>query len=407
MDIINVTDNGIQTTTRNSILQELITEFKAIYGENAYIAEGTEDYNMLLTLADALSDMGQTAVSVSNGLNLTTATGFQLDNLATIFYNNVNRSSATYSTVSVTITGTANTTIRNGQIKDELGGIWNLPTPITIPASGSITVTATHNEAGAYYITAGQISGFNSIVTPVAGWTNVTNTSASTVGQEVESDAQFRYRLAIASQANSKSVAGSLVSNLLSLDNVYNARLWENDTSDTLDYSLVSLTGISAHSICVAVYGEQDDDTIAETIYNYKGTGVGTYAPSDGTGSTSVTITNDLEVSQTINFVKAVANEIPITINLLNISTTSTTLDTVTQEAIQDALIEYMQDQNIGATLYASALYTTISTAITNSIGANVYNIQSVYFNTSDTTLQNTYYQKPTTQASDITINLT
>ena len=399
MPLIQITEQGLQATNRNAILQYLIDQFKSIYGNDAYVEVGTEDYNMLSALADMFNDMGMVAVDVSQGFNLQTATGVQLDNIATIFYNTVNRNPASHSTVTVQITGTAGTTIVNGQVRDQMGGVWNLETPIVIGQDGTIDALATYSQAGAYYISANQISGANSILTPVAGWTNVSNPAGSTVGSNVENDASFRYRLAVKAQGQSLTVLNSLYSNLTSIPNLPYAMIWENDTSGNLSYSNVSLSDIPSHSLCISVYGDftsVSDQTIAETIYKYKGSGVGTYAPTSGTGSTSYVITNELGTPQTINFVKAVSSAIPVNVILQKLSTTSPDVTDELETAIQTAIANYIQDEEIGSLVYASALYLPVSEAINNVVGTSVYNITEINFGSSSTlTVQNTYYQKP------------
>lgn len=398
MPLIQVTEQGLQATNRSAILQYLIEQFKTIYGDDAYVEVGTEDYNMLSALADMFNDMGMVAVDVSQGFNLQTATGFQLDNIATIFYNTVNRNPATYSTVTVQISGTAGTTIVNGQVRDQMGGIWNLESPITIGSGGTVDALATYSQSGAYYISANQISGANSILTPVAGWTNVSNAQGSSVGSNVENDASFRYRLALKAQGQSLTVLESLYSNLSSIANLPYVMIWENDTSGTLSYSNVSLSDIPSHSLCISVYGDftsVTDQTIAEAIYAYKGSGVGTYAPTSGTGSTSYTITNALGTPQVINFVKAVSNAIPVNVVLQKLSTTSPDVSDELETAISTAIQNYIQDEEIGSLVYASSLYLPVSEAINEIVGTSVYNITEINFGTSTTTVQNTYYQKP------------
>lgn len=398
MPLIQVTEQGLQATNRSAILQYLIEQFKTIYGDDAYVEVGTEDYNMLSALADMFNDMGMVAVDVSQGFNLQTATGFQLDNIATIFYNTVNRNPATYSTVTVQISGTAGTTIVNGQVRDQMGGIWNLESPITIGSGGTVDALATYSQSGAYYISANQISGANSILTPVAGWANVSNAQGSSVGSNVENDASFRYRLALKAQGQSLTVLESLYSNLSSVANLPYVMIWENDTSGTLSYSNVSLSDIPSHSLCISVYGDftsVTDQTIAEAIYAYKGSGVGTYAPTSGTGSTSYTITNALGTPQVINFVKAVSNAIPVNVVLQKLSTTSPDVSDELETAISTAIQNYIQDEEIGSLVYASSLYLPVSEAINEIVGTSVYNITEINFGTSTTTVQNTYYQKP------------
>lgn len=399
MPLIEIVNGDILATNRDNILNYLISQFKIIYGDNAYVEVGSIDYNMLSALADIFNDMGMVAVSVSQGYNLQTATGTQLDNLSTIFYNTITRNSATYSQVTVQVTGTPGTTIVNGQVRDVTGGIWNLQSPITIGTSGTVNALATYIEPGPYYIQVNQINGYNSILTPVAGWTNVTNYQASTVGTNVENDASFRYRLAIKAQGQSLTTFNSLYTNLTSIDNLPYAAIWENDTAGTLSYSDVSLSNIPSHSLCISVYGnfnEVSDIDIAQAIYNYKASGVGTYAPSGGTGSTSVNIPSQIGTTQTINFVKAVSNAIPVNIVLQKLSSISPDVSDELIDGITDALGDYLQYQDIGSLIYASALYLPISEAINEIVGAGVYNITSVNLGSSSTlTVQNTYYQKP------------
>lgn len=427
MPLITFTENGIETGTRNDILNYLINQFKGIYGGNVYIQEGTEDYNMLLLLADLFNDMGMTATSVSNAFNLTSANGFQLDNLASIFYNRINRNPATSSTVNVVITGTPNTTIVNGQVQDISGIVWNLPSSVTIGNNGQVTVTATCSQTGPYLIQANQITGYNSIVTPVAGWTNVNNPSASTVGQDVESDAAFRYRLAVMAQGNAKSTMQTLASNLLNLKDtqtntgVYNVQIWENDTSSTISYSTVGLSNIPSHSLAISVYGNISADSsssdvtqemVGQIIYNYKSSGVGTYAPSGGTGATSVNVENELGVQQQINFTQAEENIISVAVTLNAISTSAPTdlsgSDTETQ--IQNDINTFIQNMNIGSLIYANSLYSVVASAITNTLGSNIFNIQSIHLsstgNDNVSQIQNLYYQKPVTPPANVTITI-
>lgn len=406
MAIINVTNNGIQTTNRDSIFQYLIQQFKTIFGDNVYIAEGTEDYNMLSVLADLFNDMGMVAVSVSQGLNLQTATGTQLDNISTIFYNTISRYPATYSTVSVTISGTPNVTIANGQIRDNLGGIWNLPSIVTIPSGGTINVTATYSQTGSYFISAGQINGFNSIVTPVAGWTNVTNSTDAVLGNDVETDAHFRYRLAVKAQGQALTTIETLSANLSSNENLPYNMIWENDTSSPVNFTDVGLSNVDAHSIVVSVYGTLADNEVAQIIYNYKGTGVGTFAPSGGTGTSSYNIINAFGTPQTIYFVRAEEDIVSVNIGLQKISALAPDLSSTLETAIQNAVIEQVNGKAIGSHLYASNLYSTIAQVITDTVGANLYNISNVDFGVGITDKQELYYQKPFAQASNITITI-
>ena len=323
MDIININPNTgtISTTNRDTIFNNLMLEFKSLYGDNAYVEKGSEDYNMISLLADLLSDMGNVAVTAGNALSLTNATGIQLDNLASIYYGTFRRKPATYSTVEVTLTGVAGTTIVNGQVRDSFGGIWNLETPITIPNAGSYTATATYSEPGAYFIDANQIDGASAIATPVAGWDSVEQPNQCNVGQNIETDASFRARIAKRSSANAIGTLNTLQSNLLAMEfnnttPIQDVKIYENDTS-AASSSIVTGITIPAHSIAPIIYTggaiTANSDlaiAIANTLYNYKSTGVGTY------GSVSQTITNTLGQTITIGFTPGINQTFEVTVNL-------------------------------------------------------------------------------------------
>lgn len=80
--------------------------------------------------------------------------------------NGIARKAATNSTVDVTLTGTAGTTITNGSVKDANGIIWNLLASVTIDVSGAVTITATCANSGAVAAVAGSITKIN---TPTRG----------------------------------------------------------------------------------------------------------------------------------------------------------------------------------------------------------------------------------------------
>lgn len=408
--IIQLTESGIATKNRDKILDDLIEIFKSIYGENAYVDIGTEDYNMLLALADIFNDMGMVANAVSNGMNLQTAMGFQLDNIASIFYNTTNRHSATYSTVLVTITGEPNTKIINGQIQDDIGGIWNLPNEVIIPTSGTINVTATHNVVGAYLIQPNQISGFGSIVTPVTGWTNVTNANASTVGENVESDSKFRYRLASASQSNSKAVLNSLYQNINAEfdgeDKVLHIMVWVNDTNDLKNYTDVSLSNIPAHSMVVSVSGnivtDEDKQKVAKSILYYKSTGVGTYSPENVDTTITETISDTFFVNTSIQYTLATPTNIVTNVKLLPL-TAITTITEDLREAIKNVVDDIINEKNIGTKIYTNELYVPIQNKI-NEISPNLFSIAEITFNENVTNVQFNYNQKPYSQTVSTTV---
>lgn len=391
MDIIRITDSGIATTNRDTIFNNLMQEFKTLYGDNTYIKEGTEDYNMLSLLADLLNDMGNVAVSAGNALSLTNAVGIQLDNLASVYYGTFSRKPATYSTVVLQITGTPNTNIVNGQVRDSYGGIWNLESPITIPVGGTTNVSATYTEPGAYYISANKISGAGAIATPISGWDNVAQPNECSVGQDVETDASFRARIAQRSKGTAIGTLNSLQSNLLAMEfedttPIQAVKIYENDTSNNAT-DIISGVTIPSHTIVPIVYtggtvtvGSDLSKTIAHTIYDYKSSGVGTF------GSVNQVITNSQGQSITVNFEPATNQTFEIAISLRKLIPTAPDLTDSAKEVIQNAVNTKLSEYGIGDTIYAQDFYYTVTSAISQVLDITQYNINTITLTSGGTT---------------------
>lgn len=384
MDIIEINPQTgtISTTNRDTIFNILKQEFKNIYGENAYIEKGTEDYNMISLLADLLSDMGNVAVSAGNALSLTNATGIQLDNLASIYYGTFSRKPATYSTVEVTLTGDSGTRIVNGQVRDSYGGIWNLESPVTIPNAGVYTCTATYSETGAYYIEAGQIDGASAIATPVAGWNSVSQPNACNIGRDVETDASFRARIAQRSRGTAVSTLSTLQSNLLSLvvnnqTPITSVKIYVNDEASSSE--VVTGLTIPSHSIAVIVYTGSTitvntdlSRAIADTIYNYKATGTGTY------GSLTQVITNSQGQAININFTPGTSVPLKFDVQLRKLVATAPDLTDSAIEGIQNAIKARLGEYSIGDTIYAQDFYYSVTQAIAQVLDVTQYNINTI-----------------------------
>ena len=399
MNIIQITDNGIANTSRDAIFQSLMQEFKNIYGGNVYIEKGTIDYNMISLLADLFSDMGNVAVSSANGLNLTSAVGTQLDNLASVYYGTLLRRKATSSTVVLVLSGVANTTIVNGQVRDSYGGIWNLPSSVTIGEGGTVNVLATYSQTGAYYINANQIQGISSIATPVAGWVNVAQPNECNVGSNVETDAEFRVRIAQRGKGSAIGTLGSLIATLQAIDGIIGVVVYENDT-DTADSTSVSGLTMPSHSVSpvVALSPNQANNAefqkqIANAIYNNKASGVAT----NGTTTVGLTSVDNSIIpsgqSVSVEFTIAETNAITINVTLNKIVATALDLSAETKSLLYKAIDTQVASYRIGDTIYAQDFYLPIIQTLNNSVGTNQYNITNVNVN-GNATLSLAYNEK-------------
>ena len=385
---VTINENGISTQT----FQELLATFKGmmtqIFGNDIVLDNSTMDGQLVGILCKAFQQANNAMVEIFSGFSPSNAQGAYLDSLVAI--NGLTRLPASYSTVEVVISGVANTQITNGVIADTNNNQWNLPASVTIPESGSITVTATAQESGAVYATPNSVT---TIVTPFSGWQSVTNPNASNSGTPAESDASLRQRQAISQELPNQTIAQGLQAAILTLPNVTYCQIYCNNTDSTDN------NNIPAHCISVVV-GGGDTQSIAQTIANKKTLGCGTY------GETSVTLSDGSVIQfqpQKYIWFRIVVNIQP-TINYNdNIG-----------YAIQQAIYNYINNADIGSTIWLSKIQAVANVSIAD--GGEEYIVASVTMGWSDSETGDvtqgtanatlTYYEVAQTELSMITINV-
>ena len=385
---VTINENGISTQT----FQELLATFKGmmtqIFGNDIVLDNSTMDGQLVGILCEAFQQANNAMIEIFNGFSPSNAQGAYLDSLVAI--NGLTRLPASYSTVEVVISGEANTQITKGVIADTNNNQWNLPATVTIPASGSITVTATAQVSGAVYASPNSVT---TIVTPFSGWQSVTNPNASNTGAPAESDASLRQRQAISQELPNQTIAQGLQAAILTLPNVTYCQIYCNNTDNTDN------NNIPAHCISVVV-GGGETQSIAQTIANKKTLGCGTY------GETSVTLSDGSVIQfqpQKYIWFRIVVNIQP-TINYNdNIG-----------YAIQQAIYNYINNADIGTTIWLSKIQAVANVSIAN--GGEEYIVASVTMGWSDsetgdvtqgtTNATLTYYEVAQTELSMITINV-
>ncbi|WP_312630945.1 baseplate J/gp47 family protein [Pantoea piersonii] len=351
-----VTASGISAPDYQTILSTITEYFQQIYGTDAYLEPDSKDGQMVALFALAVHDANNTAIQVYNSFSPSSGMTDALTRNVKI--NGIARKAATNSTVDITLTGTAGTTITNGSVKDANGIIWNLPATVTIDTSGAVTVTATCANSGAVAAVAGSITKIN---TPTRGWTAVSNANAATVGTAAETDAQLRIRqaqsVAIPSLTPFEAVDGAIAN----VTGVTRHKLYENDTGS------VDSNGIPAHSIAAIVDGGDVTD-IAQTIRGKKGQGVSTF------GSTTVTVPDKYDNPHAISFSRS--TDVPIYIAMtLKVFTGYTTQ---IGEQIKQAIADYINGLTIGDDVLLSRLYSPANLGVVSGGNAKYYDINAM-----------------------------
>lgn len=338
-----IDDAGLHIPTYADIRDDLVEQFKSIYGQDIYLENDSQDYQMISVFALKTYDTMQLLQIVYNNRSPKTAVGTGLDSLVKL--NGIRRKEASHSTCEVILTGTQGTTIAAGVVEDEAGNQWTLPENIVFTGS-TMQVTATCETLGAIEAAAGSI---NKIVNPQKGWTAVTNNDVAIPGKPVETDEQLRYRQTLSVAIPSRNMLESTIAGIASVVGVTRYRVYDNDTNET------DANGIPGHSSAAIVEGGTDDD-VAEQIYLRKGPGGGTY------GTIEVTFTASEGSNTTIRFSRPPYVGIDVDIKIKP----ATGYTTIIYDAIKSNVENYIKALEIGDDVTVTGMLTAISAAISN-----------------------------------------
>ena len=270
-DILN--ENGLQTSTAPELLQELQTEFKAIYGEDVLLDSSTPDGQWLNILVQKGVDVRGLLSQLYNSFNPNNTQGTLLDQRCAI--NNVFRKAGTFTTVTINVVTDRALTLQGLDdnynnpeatgftVQDNEGNRFILANTTSL-SEGSNSLLFRAENLGKVIVLP------NTITTPVTivlGVVSVNNpTTANAIGSEEESDEELKLRRRQSVAISSFGYLNGLQAALLQLDGVTDAKVYENYTSST------DANGTPAHCIWVVMDGGAVSD-IAETIYSKKSVG--------------------------------------------------------------------------------------------------------------------------------------
>ncbi|MFJ6322251.1 MULTISPECIES: baseplate J/gp47 family protein [unclassified Rhizobium] len=354
--VATVDATGIHLPSYNDVLTYLETAYKNIYGQDIYIDPDSQDGELLAIFALAISDANSMAAAVYNAFSPATAQGAGLASVVKI--NGISKNIASYSTVDLALIGQAGTTITNGVTSDEEGNQWNLPSSVTIPPGGAITVTATAAAVGAFAAGIGTVT---TIATPTRGWQSVSNPSAATPGAPVESDAALRKRQTTSTALPSNTILEGIVGAIAALQGVTRYAAYENDTDST------DANGIPSHSIALIIEGG-DAQTIANTIAKKKTPGAGTF------GSVSETVIDAYGVPHIIKLSRPTSVEITVAITLKALPGYTSSVQT----SISQAAVNYINSTAIGGAPSGTVEWDSAIAAAKSVPGAATFRITSL-----------------------------
>ena len=355
-----IDETGLHIPTYTDIRDDMVRGAKTIFGDDIYLENDSADYQLISIFAAKTFDTLQACAVAYNSRSPVTAIGSGLD--AVVKINGISRKPSTNSTCDVVITGIPYTQIFNGSVADVSGVIWNLPQSVTIPAGGTITVTATCSQEGPVAAAANELTKIN---TPTYGWTSVTNPSPASVGVAQETDGDLRRRQSLSVALPSQTMLEGTRAAIASIDSVNRLAVYENDTNSA-SVTTDNPYGLPAHSITCVVEGGEIDD-IAEQILYHKG--IGCYT----NGDVSTTVTDSGGYSNTIRFYRPTYKDLEINVTLIPYTGYVATMATEVQEAI----FEYISKLEVAADVSISVL-TSIAIACNDDISHPNFGVSAV-----------------------------
>jgi uncharacterized phage protein gp47/JayE len=374
---------GITSPTFADILAYKQAQLRQIFGSDIVLDPDSMDGQLAAIESQAIADSNAVAIAVYNAFSPATA---QFSNLSSVCkINGLTRDLASFSTVDVTLTGTAGTDLSGKLVGDTNNNQWVLPSNVVIPSSGSITVTATATVEGPVFAAAGTVT---QRLTPMRGWQGVTNASDSTTGSPVESDAELRQRQAVSTALPSQTVADGLVGAVAAVPGVTRYKYYENDTDEADDNS------IPAHSLSFVVEGG-DAQAIATAIAAKKAPGVGTY------GTTSETVTpGTYSLASTINFFRPTAVPVTVAITLTALANYTTTIG----DSIKQAIADYINGLAIGQKVYLTKVY--LPANLNGSADSVTFDITALTLNGSAADVAVAFNEVATCSTANVTITV-
>ena len=407
--------NGLTLETYNEILafvQNSLNEIYAQDGDTINFGSETPDGQFTNILAQMSSDARQLASEIYNSFNPDNCQGSIQDQRYAL--NFITRKGGTFTVQNIDITTDRtvtlegldanynSTTASSYTVSDNSGNQWYLIDTTTL-TSGTTSLAFRSQNLGLSQPTIGTIT---NQVTKVLGVTNVINSVApTTLGEDEESDAEFRIRRNRSTSTPSQNNYDAMVGQILQLPDVSDAKIFVNNTStpNTTVTGDIS-NGVPPYNVWVIVEGGANDD-IANVIYQ-NSSGLATFGYENllsGITPTTVALTTVSGQQFTVSFNRA--NPVALYIKF-DLKVIDSSLN-INENSIKNSMVENI---SFGLNQPAETSYLTeIATqAISQNVGSGAYvldlQVSLDNANWEDFIASNSWMDKFVVSANNITI---
>lgn len=334
-----VTEDGFVRKPVTEVVKSLNNKFIAAFGANFDVSPESPDGQVIGIVSDEIASCWEQAQQVFNAYRPGAVEGVGLDNVCEL--TNTKRYVNKPSQATVYCDGTLGTLVPAGSLVSDGSRQFVLDTDVILP--GDVTAIAT--EPGEYYIAADTII---NILTPIAGWTSVTNPTIGTTGVNYESDPELRARRDKTTAVNSATTAEAIYASLADLDIDY-IRVRDNDTD-------AAIGSQPPGTVFVVVDGGTSND-IARRIYNAKTGGVPTH------GDIEITINDSRGYPHPIKFSRPVRTPIFVKGTFRRRASANISSNDAA-ERLQEAAIAYLNSLQPGDDVVWSNMFGPIMSAV-------------------------------------------
>jgi uncharacterized phage protein gp47/JayE len=354
---VEINQNGFKADSFIEILTRLSTQLKDIYGQDINLDQDTQDGQLLGINTTIISDLQDLALYIYNSMDTDFAEGVNLDKLLKLLART--RLPATKSTVDINLTVNRDVVIPTTYtVSDANGQNWQIASEQTL-STGTHLVTFESVDFGAITAEANTITQQVTIIPEID---SLTNPSSAISGRDEESDQQLRERRNKILEVNSFSTVGSILGKILTLDNVADCVIYENDTN-----IYDAEKDLNSHSLWIIAKGGEVEQ-ITETIIKDKTAGTGLKGNVEATYTENFIRKNGTtrEIHHTAKFDRPTEKEIYLKFNVKRrVATQSIDIDNI-KNTLADKVF------NIAENVTVTELYGTIYSASTNFIATDL-----------------------------------
>ena len=316
MITVGPTATGFDTPSTQDILSAIEAAERAAIDPALDVSSDQPLGQLNGIVAQVASDVCAALQATYESVDPNTAEGVSLDNVASL--TGTIRPAARATVVACTVTTNAAANIPAGSLASVAGHadqVFALSSSVSTTAAATVAASFVCTVDGPVDVQPGTLT---NIVTPIAGWTAVTNATAGAIGQNADTDTQLRLLRTQEIAQSGSCAADALRARILEISGVISAQVYENDTDAAVSVTTSNTTTTTLvrppHSFEVVFWDgaspAASNSTVATTIWDNKPTG------ATMVGTSSGTTTDALGATQTIYYSRAVGKRLYVTVHV-------------------------------------------------------------------------------------------